>query len=126
MKWISTISKIGKQAVESKSNMVILFGESVTEDLVDVSVIQKFDEQTPVSGFIFKKGDTITIDGQTYVADYVGPMVESNMKALGHVTLFFDQRKPKNPLANAVYLSFTADQTMPDFMVDEDLIYEHI
>ena len=126
MKWISTISKIGKQAVESKSNMVILFGESVTEDLVDVSVIQKFDEQTPVSGFIFKKGDTITIDGQTYVADYVGPMVESNMKALGHVTLFFDQKKPKNPLANAVYLSFTADQTMPDFMVDEDLIYEHI
>ena len=126
MKWISTISKIGKQAVESKSNMVILFGESVTKDLVDVSVIQKFDEHTPVSGFIFKKGDTITIDGQTYVADYVGPMVESNMKALGHVTLFFDQKKPKNPLANAVYLSFTADQTMPDFKVDEDLIYEHI
>ena len=42
-----------------------------------------------LSDFVFKRGDTLTVDGQTYVANYVGPMVESNMKALGHATLFF-------------------------------------
>lgn len=126
MKWISTISKIGKQAIEPKGNMVILFGENVTKDLVDVSVIQKFDSKTPLNGFIFKKGDTITIDGQTFVADYVGAMVESDMKALGHATLFFNQRKPKNPLANAVYLEFADKQTIPEFNVNDDIIYEHI
>ena len=103
MKWISTIKKIGKKAVDSKDGMVILFGEGANKELEDVSVIQKFDESTPVSGFVFKKGDTITVDGQTYVANYVGPMVESNMKALGHATLFFNRLVSKAPLANAVY-----------------------
>lgn len=126
MKWTATITKIGQQAIEPEGKMVILFGENVTKDLSDVSVIQKFDAQTPVSGFTFKKGDTITIDGQTYVADYVGAMVESGMKALGHITLFFNQKLPKNPLANAVYLTFSEKQTMPKFNVDDDIIYEHI
>ena len=87
MKWTATITKIGKQAIEPKGNMVILFGENVTPELVDVSVIQKFDPQTPLTGFIMKKGDTVTIDGQTYVADFVGSMVASDMRALGHVNM---------------------------------------
>ena len=80
MKWISTIEKIGKKAVDSKDGMVILFGEGANEDLKDVSIIQKFNPSTPINSFIFKKGDTVTIDGQTYVANYVGPMVESNRR----------------------------------------------
>lgn len=35
--------------------MVILFGEGANKDLEDVSVIQKFGNETPVSGFVFKK-----------------------------------------------------------------------
>ncbi|MBA1394264.1 PTS sorbitol transporter subunit IIA [Lactobacillus sp. XV13L] len=126
MKWISTIAKIGKQAIEPKASMVMLFGESVTKDLADVAVIQKFTDDTQLNGFIFKKGDTITIDGETYVAAYVGAMVVSDMKALGHMTLFFDQKKPRNPLANAVYLRFADKQTAPEFNVGDDIIYEHI
>ena len=38
MKWISTIEKIGKKAVDSKDGMVILFGEGANEDLKDVSI----------------------------------------------------------------------------------------
>ena len=82
---------------------------------VDISIIQKFDPESPLTGFILKKGDTITIDGQTYVADYVGAMVVSDMKALGHATLFFNQKKSKNPLANAVYLTLVDKQTLPEF-----------
>lgn len=126
MKWISTIKKIGKKAVDSKDGMVILFGEGANKELEDVSVIQKFDESTPVSGFVFKKGDTITVDGQTYVANYVGPMVESNMKALGHATLFFNRPVSKAPLANAVYFDPDVAQPMPSFKVDDDIVYEHI
>ena len=126
MKWTATITKIGKQAIEPKGNMVILFGENVTPELVDVSVIQKFDPQTPLTGFIMKKGDTVTIDGQTYVADFVGSMVASDMRALGHVTLFFNQKKSKNPLANGVYFTLEDKQIMPEFNIGDDIIYEHI
>ncbi|PXY84243.1 PTS glucitol/sorbitol transporter subunit IIA [Lactobacillus melliventris] len=126
MKWTATITKIGKQAIEPKSNMVILFGENVTAELVEVSIIQKFDPDSPLTGFTLKKGDTITIDGQTYVADYVGAMVVSDMRALGHATLFFNQEKSKNPLANAVYLTLGDKQTLPEFNVGDDIIYEHI
>ena len=126
MKWTATITKIGKQAIEPKGNMVILFGENVTPELVDVSVIQKFDPQTLPTGFIMKKGDTITIDGQTYIADFVGSMVTSDMRALGHVTLFFNQKKSKNPLANGVYFTLEDKQTIPEFNIGDDIIYEHI
>ena len=94
---MTNVSNIGKKAVDNKDGMVILFGEGANKDLEDVSVIQKFSTETPVSGFVFKKGDTITVDGQTYVANYVGPMVESNMKALGHATLFFNRPVSKTP-----------------------------
>lgn len=126
MKWNANIEKIGKKAVDEKDGMIILFGEGANQELEDVSIIQKFDAATPVNGFVFKKGDTITIDGQTYVADYVGPMVESNMKALGHATLFFDRPIPRSPLANAIYFSLDDGQTFPAFKVDDDIVYEHI
>lgn len=126
MKWISTIKKIGKKAVDNKDGMVILFGEGANKDLEDVSVIQKFGDDTPVSGFVFKKGDTITVDGQTYIANYVGPMVESNMKAMGHATLFFNRKVPKTPLANAVYFDPDDAKVLPNFRVDDDIVYEHI
>ncbi|TSO25998.1 PTS glucitol/sorbitol transporter subunit IIA [Lactobacillus sp. LL6] len=126
MKWISTIKKIGKKAVDSKDGMVILFGEGANKDLEDVSVIQKFDASTPINTFVFKKGDTITIDGQTYVANFVGPMVESNMKALGHATLFFKRPVPKAPLANAVYFDPDVQQPLPNFKVGDEIVYEHI
>ena len=126
MKWISTIEKIGKKAIDTKDQMIILFSEGANQDLEDVSVIQKFNAKIPVNGFVFKKGDTITVDGQTYVANYVGPMVESNMKALGHATLFFNRPVPKTPLANAVYFDPDVSQELPNFRVNDDIVYEHI
>ncbi|MCT7698443.1 MAG: PTS glucitol/sorbitol transporter subunit IIA, partial [Lactobacillus crispatus] len=57
---------------------------------------------------------------------YVGPMVESNMKALGHATLFFNRPVSKTPLANAIYFDPDIDQPLPNFKVDDDIVYEHI
>lgn len=125
MKWISTIEKIGKKAIDQKDGMIILFGEGVDRELAEVSVIQKFDPQTPVSSFVFKKGDTVTIDGQTWIANYVGAMVESNMKALAHATLFFGRKPTKTPLANAIYFDLSLNQ-LPAIKLEDDIVYEHI
>lgn len=126
MKWTSTIEKIGQKAIDTKDGMIVLFGEGTDKDLETVSVIQKFAGATPVNSFVFKKGDTLTVDGTTYIAKYVGPMVESNMKALGHATLFFNRPVPKTPLANAIYFEPDEDGKMPEFKVNDDIIYEHI
>ncbi|MCT7831696.1 MAG: PTS sorbitol transporter subunit IIA, partial [Lactobacillus crispatus] len=51
---------------------------------------------------------------------------ESNMKALGHATLFFNRPVSKTPLANAIYFDPDIDQPLPNFKVDDDIVYEHI
>lgn len=125
MKWNATIKKIGDKAVDVKDKMVILFGVGANLALENVSIIQEFSKETPSASFVFKKGDTITINGITYVADYVGAMVESNIKALGHATLFFNQPLPKTPLANAIYFAQDEEAELPEFNVDDEIVYEH-
>lgn len=122
MKWNSTITKIGKDAIKDQTQTVVLFGDDANSDLARFSVLQHFDDA--VDNFVFKKGDSITIDGQTYLASYVGPLVETNMKALGHATLMF-KAKPKNPMANAIYLEVAQNDALPKFAVNADIMYEH-
>ena len=94
MKWIANIKKIGKKAVDNKDGMVILFGEGANKDLEDVSVIQKFSTETPVSGFVFKKGDTITVvagawEGTVGAVQTVNPAKQSltiNVELFGRET----------------------------------------
>ena len=102
MKWNSTITAIGSEALDPNDNIVILFDNKATDKLRDVAVLQKFDEATPVEKFVFKKDDSITIDGTTYLALYVGPMVQMNMQAIGHATLVFTNEVPKKPMTNAI------------------------
>ncbi|WEV71362.1 PTS sorbitol transporter subunit IIA [Lactobacillus sp. ESL0785] len=126
MKWIAKIVNIGAQALEPKTKMVILFGENVNQDLKKVAITQRFAQATSLNDFIFKKGDTITIAGQTYAATFVGAMTQSNMKTMGHVTLYFGQKVPQNPLGNAIYLQLPGAQLLPKFKVNDEIIYEHI
>lgn len=71
MKWNSTITAIGSEALDPADNIVILFDNKATDKLRDVAVLQEFDQATPVEKFVFKKDDSITIDGTTYLALYV-------------------------------------------------------
>ncbi|MDN6028225.1 MAG: PTS glucitol/sorbitol transporter subunit IIA [Lactobacillus sp.] len=124
MKWISTITSIGAKALTAKDEMVILFGPNANAELAAVSVIQQFDRETPVSQFVFKAGDTLTVAGTTFTANYVGAMVAANMKALGHATLIFNTAVPRKPLLNSIYLSHP-DQVQPEFRVEDELVFEH-
>lgn len=126
MKWISTIKKIGPKAISPEDRVVILFGESANEELADVSVIQEFDADTPAASIVLKKGDTITIDGITYDIEYTGSLVNSNLKKLQHASLFFTTEVPKKPMSNAIYVDCPADQEMPVFRVDDEIVYEHL
>lgn len=73
MKCNSTITAIGSEVLDPNDNIVILFDNKATDKLRDVAVLQKFDQATPVEKFVFKKDDSITIDGTTYLALYVDP-----------------------------------------------------
>lgn len=125
MKWISTITAIGPNAIDNKENIVILFGEQATEEIKDVAIIQKFDDKTPQNDFVMKKSDSITIDGQTYLVEYAGQLVQSNMRAISHVTLIFSNELPENPMQNAIYLHLEQGESMPNFTVDGEIYYEH-
>lgn len=122
MKWNSTIVNVGPDAIKDQAKTVVLFGSDANSDLARFSVLQKFDDG--VDNFVFKKGDSITIDGQTYLATYVGPLVEPNMKALGHATLMFT-KKPLKAMANAIYLEVAQNDSLPKFAVGGDIMYEH-
>ena len=103
MKWNTTITSIGANAIDPKENIVILFGEQATVEIKDVAIVQRFDDETPQSSFVFKKDDSVTIDGQTYLALYVGQLVQSNIKAIGHATLIFTSHVPEEKLTKCIY-----------------------
>ena len=65
------------------------------------------------------------IDGTTYLALYVGPMVQMNMQAIGHATLVFTDEVPKKPMTNAIYLEKDSKEKMPEFKVGDWITYEH-
>ncbi len=125
MKWNSTITAIGSEALDPEDNIVILFDNKATDKLRDVAALQEFDPATPVEKFVFKKDDSITIDGTTYLALYVGPMVQMNMRAIGHATLVFTNEVPKRPMTNAIYLEKDSKEKMPEFKVGDWITYEH-
>ena len=100
MKWISTIKAIGPNAISEKDRVVILFGQTAKDELQDVSVIQAFDDEQAAKEVVLKKGDTVTIDGTTFLINYVGPMAVSNLRTLHHASLFFTDKVPKKPMSN--------------------------
>lgn len=125
MKWISEIKNIGSEALAPEERVVILFGENANDDLKKVSVIQNFEDEDALKSLVLKKGDTVTIDGTTYLINYVGSLVNSNLRALQHVSLFFT-KTPKKPMSNAVYLECDEKDALPDFRVNDEIVYEHL
>ncbi|SFL56168.1 PTS glucitol/sorbitol transporter subunit IIA [Salibacterium qingdaonense] len=69
-----------------EDNILILFNESATEDLKEISVIHN---GTTVSEMI-ETGDEFVIDGTPYKILFVGSKVNETMNDLGHATLQFN------------------------------------
>ena len=120
MQFTATITAIGKDALSSRDPMIILFGPEATDALRDVAVIQQFDDPAALSQFSIQAGDRLTIDGTAFTMTYVGQLAISNLKAIGHVTLLFQDVPAEKPMQNAIYLKPTQ---RPAFRVGTTLTY---
>lgn len=125
MKWISTIQEIGPEAVSDNENVVILFNETATPHLKQVSVIQKFEQDSNINSFLLKKDDSITINGQTYLVLFIGSLVKVNMRSMGHATLIFTDEVPEEPMKNAIYLEKADDEPIVKFTVGDEIVFDH-
>lgn len=97
----SVVQSVGKNAIRPKDPLIILFDESATEALKNVSVIHSFDENTQVE---LKVGGTITFGEQEYKITQVGPLANENLQAIGHVTVVFKEVAEDDEMANALYV----------------------
>lgn len=112
------IEEIGKDAISKKEPIIILFNQSATDDLRQVSVIQSFEDDKKVVSP--KTGDEMIIDEQTYKIDFAGELVSSNFESVGHATLFF-MEVPEHPQPNGIYLT---PHVLPAFKVGSTITYK--
>ena len=112
------ITGIGNDAISEKDGLVILFDKTATPDLKKVAVIQEIRDLNH-SDFNLKKGGQIKIGSDSYQIEFVGSLVNNNLKTIGHTTLVFKE-VPTNPLESAVYLR---SGKFPSFEVGEEIQY---
>ena len=125
MKWTTTITGIGSEAISEKDDLVILFGEQATDEIKEVAVIHRFDDKHVSQNFTFKNEDIVIIDGRVFSALYVGAMVVSNIKAIAHAVLVFTDKIPKHPMQNTIYLDKPVSEPMPKFDIGSEIVFEH-
>ncbi|WP_281164241.1 PTS glucitol/sorbitol transporter subunit IIA [Liquorilactobacillus sicerae] len=97
------VVEIGPEAVSPGDPLLILFDETASQQLRRVSIVQRFISAND-NGFHLQAGDQLLIDDQGYQVIHVGKLVENNMDAIGHATLFFEP-VPKQPQHNGIYLT---------------------
>ncbi|MFS0675171.1 PTS glucitol/sorbitol transporter subunit IIA [Ornithinibacillus sp. 179-J 7C1 HS] len=82
----SIITKIGSDVSDlMDENMLILFNDTVPEELETISVIHK---QGPILGLV-EKGDYLYFNGEGFEILYVGEKVNETLQELGHCTVKF-------------------------------------
>ncbi|RJX70074.1 PTS sorbitol transporter subunit IIA [Vibrio sinensis] len=87
MQFKATITDIGCLAMESlEDNMIILFNQSVPEDVGDYCFIH--DQGKDVG--IISTQSTLLIAEKDFVVTAVGCAVSQNLANLGHITIKFD------------------------------------
>ncbi|WP_297817232.1 PTS glucitol/sorbitol transporter subunit IIA [uncultured Lactobacillus sp.] len=125
MKWKAKILEVGKQAIDPRENIIIMFGDNATDELKNVSVIQKFDTDHSLDNFVFEKGDQIKINSRFYEAIGVGSLVTTDMKDMGHATLVFIDQTPQKLMKNAIYLQKMDEEKIPNFVSGDEIEYIH-
>lgn len=123
MIWKAKILEVGKQAIDPRENIIIMFGDNATDELRNVSVIQHFAKS--LDDFSFDKDDQVKIHDRLYNAIGVGSLVATDMKEMGHVTLVFIDQVPQKLMKNAIYLEKGDEETIPNFKADDEIEYIH-
>ncbi|MEY8662085.1 PTS glucitol/sorbitol transporter subunit IIA [Ligilactobacillus faecis] len=118
----SEVMAIGPEAISDKEPMLILFDESASERLREVSVIQRF-ENDATKNYDLQVGSKIQIDAKEYTVKYLGELVESNLTSIGHTVFNFKELPSKEHLQeNVIYLE---PHVLPQIKVGSQIIYGH-
>jgi PTS system glucitol/sorbitol-specific IIA component len=119
MKTTAVVTEIGPNALDPADPLVILFDESATEALRDVTVIQRFTDPHQQAELVLKPGDQLQLADTSYEVMRVGKMANANLQTIGHVSLIF-QAIPAQPMENALYLE---PKQKPRLTVGETITY---
>ncbi len=96
------VTDIGAQAIDTKEPILILFGETATQALRQVSIIQKISEE---GDWQAHKGAEISLDDQVYTVTRAGRLAQKNLKELGHVAIVFQAVPHEDAMENALYVT---------------------
>ena len=112
---VTEITQIGKNAINDE-NILVLFGETITPDLLDVSIVQKKlgDEMIQL-----EKGGKLIFGDQSYQVNGVGPLTNENLNEIGHATIFFQEEVGVIP--NGIYVT---PEKLPDLEVGMKISYQ--
>ncbi|AYW48030.1 PTS sugar transporter subunit IIA [Tetragenococcus osmophilus] len=110
------ILKVGEQAVDKEENILIFFGENITEGLRPYSVVQSIDEPEKIE---LSVGDKILFGQQEYQVTYVGRLVNQNLQTIQHTSFVFSD-EPQDKLTSSVYLT---PAKLPDISAGMTITY---
>ncbi len=101
------VTSIGKHASSKDDGLIIMFNDTASDKLRDVSLIH---ELVPAfkQKYDLAAGEKVSFDSQEYDITYVGPLVKSNLLSIGHVIFDF-HNIPEHPRANTIYLKPAGD-----------------
>lgn len=112
---VTEITQIGKNAINDE-NILVLFGETITPDLLDVSIVQKKLRDEMIQ---LEKGGELIFGDQSYQVNGVGPLANENLNEIGHATIFFQEEVGVIP--NGIYVT---PEKLPDLEVGMKISYQ--
>ncbi|GMA47800.1 PTS glucitol/sorbitol transporter subunit IIA [Tetragenococcus muriaticus] len=110
------ILQIGEQAVDDEENILIFFGENVTEGLRPYSVVQSIDSPEKIE---LSVGDKVFFGQQEYQVTYVGHLVNQNLQTIQHTSFVFSDQ-PQEKLTSSIYLT---PARLPDISTGMTITY---
>ncbi|WP_125704065.1 PTS glucitol/sorbitol transporter subunit IIA [Lacticaseibacillus daqingensis] len=117
----ATITAIGAAALAPNDPLVILFDDSATPALREVTLIQQFEDLEAQRAMTLATGDTLVIGATPFTITAVGQLANPSLQSIGHVALVFTAPPAEDRLENALYLKPT---TRPHFEVGTTLTYQ--
>ncbi len=112
----SEIIEIGKNAYFESTTLLILFNETATPYLRDVSIIHRLNEIKP--SFELKKGSIIHFGNQKYTIEEIGNLANIMLSELGHVSLYFGLPNDTQLLPGSILLS---PSKLPELKVGDQI-----
>ncbi|MFC4771020.1 PTS glucitol/sorbitol transporter subunit IIA [Enterococcus hermanniensis] len=112
---VTEITQIGKDAINDE-NLLVLFGEAIPSDLLEVSIVQKNSGDEPIA---LSEGSQLLFGDQVYQVNGLGHLANQNLNEIGHATVFF--QKEIGVIPNGIYVT---PEKLPELEVGMKITYK--